>query len=261
MRLGTLLVIGALVWAGLFVARNVDHWTNRLRDEKARVADTLKTRLHTEEARAREAVRKRIKTEKKRVASARKGAATRTAVVRQKADAAPAGMAESEFWRLISETRSAAGNDTGRQSELLKDRLTQLSPQAIIAFAQIRHSLDERAYTWNIWGAATVIEDGCSDDCFRDFRGYLISLGQGPYENALRDPDSLAPIVQDAETGDWENADNVAPDAYSSVTGGDFPLDDSNLSGPPTGTPLDDNDAAGLASRYPQLAARFRSVG
>lgn len=273
MKLGTLLVVGALIWAGLFVARNVDNWTNRLRDEKARVADTLKERLHTEEARARdaakkrinteqararEAIRKRINSEKERVAAARKDAATRTAVARQKAEAAPAGMTEAAFWRLISETRSAAGNDTGRQSELLKERLTQLSPQAIIAFAQIRHSLDERAYTWNIWGAATVIEDGCSDDCFRDFRGYLISLGQGPYENALRDPDSLAPIVQDAETGDWENADNVAPDAYSSATGGDFPLDDSDLSGTPRGTPFDDNDAAGLARRYPQLAARFR---
>jgi hypothetical protein len=141
---------------------------------------------------------------------------------------------------------------------LLKERLTQLSPQAIIAFAQIRHSLDERAYTWDIWGAATVIEDGCSDDCFRDFRGYLISLGRGPYENALSDPDSLASVAQDAETGDWENADNVAADAYSSVTGRDFPLDDSDLSGQPRGTPFDGNDTAALARRYPRLAARFR---
>jgi hypothetical protein len=67
-----------------------------------------------------------------------------------------------------------------------------------------------------------VIEDGCSDDCFRDFRGYVISLGRGPYERALANPDSLASVAQDAEAGDWENADNVAPDAYSSVTGGDF---------------------------------------
>jgi hypothetical protein len=176
------------------------------------------------------------------------------------ADAAPTHPDDAAFWRLIAETRQAAGNDTGRQSELLKDRLTQLSPQAILEFARTRHRLDQRAYTWSLWGAAYVIEDGCSDDCFRDFRGYLISLGRGPYERALGNPDSLASVAQDAEAGDWENADNVAPDAYSSVTGGDFPLDDSDLSGRPRGTPFNDNDAAGLARRYPRLAARFRNT-
>jgi Protein of unknown function (DUF4240) len=102
-----------------------------------------------------------------------------------------------------------------------------------------------------------VIEDGCSDDCFRDFRAYVISLGRSAYERALREPDSLASVAQDAETGDWENADNVAPDAYSSVTGQDFPLDDSDLSGPPAGRPIS-LDGASLRHRYPRLATRFR---
>jgi hypothetical protein len=165
--------------------------------------------------------------------------------------------ADDRFWRLMEETRSAAGNDTGRQSGLLKDRLTELSPQAIIDFDRTRHRLDRRAYTWKLWGAAMVIEDGCSDDCFRDFRAYLISLGRGPYEQALRNPDSLAPIVHDEEAGDWENADDVAPDAYSSVTGDDFPLDDSDLSGRPAGPQINMSEAA-LRRRYPRLAARFR---
>jgi Protein of unknown function (DUF4240) len=172
--------------------------------------------------------------------------------------AAPAGFGEAAFWQLIAETRSAAGNDTARQSELLDERLRQLQPQAIVEFARIRERLDQRAYTWKLWGAAYVIEDGCSDDCFRDFRGYVISLGRGPYEAALRNPDSLVSVAQDAESGDWENADDVAPDAYSSVTGEDYPLDDSDLSGPPRGTPFNENDAAGLARQYPRLAARFR---
>jgi hypothetical protein len=123
-------------------------------------------------------------------------------------DAAPGGLDEAQFWQLVEETRRDAGNDTGRQSELLENRLTQLSPAAIVEFARIRHRLDQQAYTWELWAAATVIEDGCSDDCFRDFRGYIISLGRGPYEEALRDPDSLASVAQDAETGDWENADS-----------------------------------------------------
>jgi Protein of unknown function (DUF4240) len=180
------------------------------------------------------------------------------------ADSPPAAQApsshldEAGFWQLIAETRGAAGNDSGQQSSLLEERLSKLPPQAIVDFDQIRKGLDQRLYTWNLWGAAYTIEDGCSDDCFRDFRGYVISLGRDAYAKALTNPDSLASVAQDAETGDWENADNVAPDAYSSRTGNDFPGDDSDLSGSPAGTPFDDSDAAGLARRYPKLAARFR---
>ena len=103
-----------------------------------------------------------------------------------------------------------------------------------------------------------MIEDGCSDDCFRDFRSYLISLGGEAYETALRDPDALAPVVEDAETGDWENADSVAGDAYESALGEDIPADDSDLSGDPRGEPWDDEAQEALVQRYPRLAARFR---
>lgn len=170
----------------------------------------------------------------------------------------PAGMDEASFWQLIGDTRAASGNDTGRQSELLEQRLRQLPAQQIADFGRIRHRLDQQAYTWEIWGAAYVIDDGCSDDCFRDFRAYLISLGRDPYEAALSNPDSLAPVVQDAEEGNWENADNVAPDAYENATGEDIPTDDSDLSGNPRGEPWDDEAQDALVQRYPALAARFR---
>jgi len=237
----------------------------RVNTEEDRVGASLHARLDREETRAATALRKRLERERAREAAARK-AAEHTSLPAAPSPppspsqeaTTPAGMTQAQFWDLISETRRAAGNDTGAQSQLLETRLTHLSPQAILDFAWIRHTLDERAYTWDLWAAADVIEDGCSDDCFRDFRGYLISLGQGAYENALRNPDSLASVAEDREIGDWENADNVAPDAYSSVTGHDFPLDESDLSGEPRGTPFDDNDVAGLTARYPALAARFR---
>lgn len=293
MKLGTLLAVGALVVWGVFVSQNADNWMSRLHDEKAHVVAAVKQRVNDEEARARVALRRRLDQERAQAAAALRkrldkekaqaAAARRKRVDKERArdaaarrapgpqsppgaaapgptqvEAAPAGMTEAAFWQLIAETRSVAGDDTATQSKLLEERLTQLSPQAIVDFAQIRRGLDERAYTWDLRGAADVIEDGCSDDCFRNFRGYLISLGQGPYENALSNPDSLASVAQDAETGDWERANDVAPEAYSTVTGRDFPSDDSDLSGEPRGTPLDENDTAGLALRYPGLAARFR---
>jgi Protein of unknown function (DUF4240) len=171
---------------------------------------------------------------------------------------APPAMNQTTFWGLMQSTRAGADNDTERQSELLEERLSKLPPRQIVRFQQIRRQMDERAYTWDIWGAAYVIDDGCSDDCFRDFRAYLISLGPRAYGAALRNPDSLAPIVQDAEEGDWENADDVAPDAYQTATGDDFPADSSDLSGSPRGEPWDDESQETLVQRYPALAARFR---
>ena len=175
--------------------------------------------------------------------------------------AQPAASAEPQaasFWQLNAEAREAAGTDTARQSELLEERLSELSGEQILGFEHTRREMDRRAYTWDLWGAAYVIEDGCSDDCFRDFRAYLISLGPDSYEAALRDPDSLADVVQDAEEGDWENADDVAPDAYETATGRDFPEDGSDLSGDPSGEPWDDEDQDALVQRYPRLAERFR---
>ena len=191
-------------------------------------------------------------------APARNAAMPAAAERRSDSAATPPAMNRAAFWGLIESARSDADNDTERQSELLEERLSKLPPQQIVRYQQIRRQMDEQAYTWDMWGAADVIDDGCSDDCFRDFRAYLISLGPRAFAAALRNPDSLAPIVQDAEKGDWENADDVAPDAYQTATGDDFPADSSDLSGRPRGEPWDDESQEALAQRYPALAARFR---
>ena len=193
--------------------------------------------------------------------SQRERSSPKSAVPAAAQAAAPPASAEpraASFWQLNTAAREAAGTDTARQSELLEESLSELSGEQILDFEHTRREMDRRAYTWDLWGAAYVIEDGCSDDCFRDFRAYLISLGSGPYEAALRDPDSLADVVEDAEEGDWENADDVAPDAYEAATGRDFPEDGSDLSGDPSGEPWDDEDQDALVQRYPRLAGRFR---
>jgi Protein of unknown function (DUF4240) len=233
--------------------RDVAKATKGLKSERDRDAVKATKGVHSERDRDVAKATKGVQSERDQAAAEAKKSIDNE---REQAAGVQARMDEAAFWQLIAETRTAADNDTASQSALLKERLTQLSPQAIIDFAQIRNGLDERAYTSDLWGAASVIEPGCSDDCFRDFRGYLISLGQAPYENALSDPDSLASVAQDAQTGDWAAADNVAPAAYSSVTGAALPVGDPDLTSL-EGTTVDQSDPSALASRYPQLAARF----
>ena len=175
-----------------------------------------------------------------------------------RAPAQPPALDEPRFWGIVEGARRTAGGDTARQSERLAAELEQMPAEQIAAYAAIRRRLDRRAYTWDLWGAAYVIEDGCSDDCFRDFRAYLISLGRGPYEAALKDPDTLASVVEDAEGGDWENADDVAAEAYENASGEELAGGNGDLSGRPRGEPWDDEDQDELVRRYPALAARFR---
>lgn len=63
------------------------------------------------------------------------------------------------------------------------------------------------AYQWLLWAAAYIIEGGCSDDGFMDFRYGLISRGRSVFERALADPDSLADVADDTTDGFIPNED------------------------------------------------------
>jgi hypothetical protein len=84
--------------------------------------------------------------------------------------------------------------------ELLETRLRKLPLQEVLSFhAHFTECLD-RAYSWSMWAAAYIIGGGCSDDSFWDFRSTVISMGREIYEDALRDPETLAKL--DLEEGD-----------------------------------------------------------
>jgi Protein of unknown function (DUF4240) len=253
--------VAAEVKKGLEAERDRDVAGAKEGAQKERDRDVAgaKEGAQTERDRDAAAVNRGVKRERERdVAAVKKGISNERDLAAERR--ASARMDEAAFWDLIAETRTAAANDTTRQSALLKERLSRLSPQEIIDFAEIHDRLDEGAATSDLWGAAFVIEDGCADDCFGTFRSYLISLGQDPYERALADPDSLASVRLIGETGEWPNAENAAPEAYASVTGAELPVNDSDsrAGGTLNGASLVEDDPAVLASRYPQLVARFR---
>jgi hypothetical protein len=98
---------------------------------------------------------------------------------------------KEQFWQMIDTARETAG---GWQSmyEPLLESLAQLEEPDIIRFKQIFDEYQTLAYKDKLWGAATLINGGCSDDGFIDFRGWLTSQGKEAFMNALADPDSLA---------------------------------------------------------------------
>src|SRR6202035_936121 len=110
-------------------------------------------------------------------------------------------MPEDTFWNLIQESRKNSGGDPDFQEEALANLLRKLPLQDIIAFQNRFHELRGRAYTWQLWGAAYIINGGCGDDSFCYFRDWLIAQGRDTYTKAVADPEWLGELdLQEGET-------------------------------------------------------------
>ena len=179
------------------------------------------------------------------------------------------------WWGLIERARAAAGDraDDRDSSDdplvgLVTDQVMALPPQEIISFERHFSDVWWSAYRWPLWGAAYVIEGGCGDDGFMDFRAGLILLGRATFTRAVADPDSLAdlPVVVRMAGDDkgWigcEDLNYVARIAYERLQG-EADSFDAALSVPeyprkPEGENwnLDDDDET--RRRLPRLAALF----
>ena len=80
------------------------------------------------------------------------------------------------------------------------------------------HAYSDLAYKYGLWTAASVMLDGCSDDGFIDFRGWLIAQGKNVYFAALEDPDSLADVPFYGG-GYFEALTYIGDSVYEKLTG------------------------------------------
>jgi Protein of unknown function (DUF4240) len=162
-------------------------------------------------------------------------------------------MKRGEFWSLINATRS--GNDLYEHVEAIQLVLSQRTASDIVDFERHMVDLLASSYTWNLWGAAYLINGGCSDDGFDYFRGWLIAQGQSVFDNALADPDSLANVPDLEEDVECEEMLYVARSAYEVVTGNEIPEVPIDL--PDLGEGWDFDDDGEMRKRYPNLFSKF----
>ncbi|MFF2961178.1 DUF4240 domain-containing protein [Streptomyces sp. NPDC057963] len=170
-------------------------------------------------------------------------------------------MDETEFWEIVDSTREAAEGDPEDQADLLVERLVRLDPEAVLDFARHFEARYNRAYRWDLWGAAAVLLGGASDDAFDFFRCWLIGQGREVFEGALHDPDSLADLLGDFDAevdGEAEDLGYAADEAYEQLTGVVAPdLGLPPQASEPAGTPVGPEDDGALAERFPALWDRF----
>lgn len=157
------------------------------------------------------------------------------------------------FWRMMETANADAEGDCFEQAEALKRAMEDLPLEEILSFQQIYADYFRRAYRWDLWGAAYLINGGCSDDGFMDFRAWLIAQGERDYMLALSDPDSLAEIVEEAGEAWCEPIQYVAGQVYEAKTGQELPASEQDY-GEPDGEPWEEDD---LPDLFPRLAALF----
>jgi hypothetical protein len=111
------------------------------------------------------------------------------------------------------------------------------------------------AYTWDLWGAAYIVDGGCSDDSFMDFRSWLIAQGRDFYYSMRSNPDSLAAVDAERIAVDWEGIAYVATAAFEAVAGEEMPsvhLENHEVLGEEW-----DEDGDDLKNRLPLLWAKY----
>jgi hypothetical protein len=158
----------------------------------------------------------------------------------------------SEFWDLIDQAR-AQGKSCAEGARALERILSGRSSSEIEAFARDQEALTRTSYRWDLWGAAFVINGGCSDDGFDYFRGWLMLQGRDVWEAAMRDPESLAGVSLEGDA-ECEDVLYAASKAYERVAGGSLPPTGDHRPTAPAGTAWRETD---LGTLYPKLWGRF----
>jgi len=166
-------------------------------------------------------------------------------------------MDTTTFWELINETRQSSGGEPTKQGELLVAALSQLSEDDILTYQEILDDLEDEAYIVELWNMAYIMDCGCGDDGFMDFRAWLIGQGKDVYEKALVDPESLSDVVDAGQETKSEALLYVAQKAYELRTGKDADNMPRRVKPSPElkGTPSHDEDA--MLARFPKATAKF----
>ena len=171
----------------------------------------------------------------------------------QSTDTSDLLMNERRFWGIIMEAKEGTKNNYKAQIENLKRLLFTLEPQEIEQFDNRFAAMMDVANDSRLWAAASVINGGCSEECFEFFRQYLIAQGGDKFYATLNNPETCSTWIKSETQEDWGGLLYVAPKIYRMKTTKQIP-DSYNPESVMKGEPMDEMSALKL---YPKLAKKF----
>jgi len=172
---------------------------------------------------------------------------------------------EAQFWQLIEATKPFGPYTIEAHYDRLLERICSLTEPEIREFAKVFHAQLENANRWEVWDAAYVINTGCGDDSFEDFKAGLIAQGENVLQTALEAPESLAQYPYAEQLIRGESILFLPFTAYQLKVYGTYDYDSSQEfptevlprgRGEPSGATVGEESEA-LQKRFPQLFAAF----
>jgi hypothetical protein len=163
-------------------------------------------------------------------------------------------MTREDFWKLIDNAVGPADFGEAVNHEVLRESLVALKRPELLEFAGHMHGAVEGAFTTEMWGAAYLINGGCTEEEFIYFRGWVIGQGSRAYSDAVKNPDTLADSV-DPDADAHEDADilGLAFDVYTENKGNDEGFEFESQSKELSGDEWDFEDEAEMSARFPRL--------
>lgn len=144
--------------------------------------------------------------------------------------------------------------------------LSKLAAEDVREFAAIFETKMLELYRYDLWAIGYIINHGCSDDGFTEFRAWVICQGREFFRQAINRPEfvgkqvpaSAAVFDADESLSTCHSFDLVASSVYEEKTGYDMYLDWSKLRGEPQGDSWDEDE---LPALYPSLCEKFNLSG
>jgi Protein of unknown function (DUF4240) len=165
-------------------------------------------------------------------------------------------MDESSFWEIVESARDKPlAQNENELFERLREYLLGLSIDDVADFQRILEEKELELYRNDLWAVAYIIQHGCSDDGFDDFRNWVISQGKAFFDRVLADPTYIADVVEPGAELSNDSLWHAARNVYEEKTGNELPpfvtyTEDRRAAG----TTWDESD---LPRLYPKVWEKF----
>ncbi len=170
-------------------------------------------------------------------------------------------MDQARFWQMIDGSVAESQGDADSQIDLLADSLRQLPAEEIAGFSEeLGHAL-LAAYSWDLWGAAHLLNAGSTHDEFEAFRAWLVCQGREIFQGAVANPDSLVDVT-DPEVREYEGEEflHLPSQIYEEITGQELDAGVVEIAGGvPKGQQWNLQEEGQLSARLPNLWGRLEA--